>query len=250
MSDPIQTTNTQPQDTTTNNSDDGIFGTPFAFSDKETKIPEVETQDAIETKPISSNGESFIKQESENIPPPPPLDTSKDTVVSGGVTFMDDTVPQSSEKNIFNSDSSFKQKEMDSVQNIIQPNIPTPQQEVTKDTKPPSPVETKDLEEVFTKTFNSPLASVSSEEDNPIAEEEEKLRRLHKELKDKAGSKKVVVKERLEKLKIEKESLGKELEDIKELEAIAGKIEEKLKSLETIDTEIDSLEKQAHQELQ
>lgn len=246
MSDPIQTTNTQQQDTTTNN--DGIFGAPFTFPGEETKvneIPKVQTSDLVEPKPEISQMETLTKQ--EMTPPVQPVDADKNTMVSGGVTFMDDAMLQPAEKNIFNSDSSFKQKEMESVKNIIQSNIP-PQQDMVEPTNPP--VETKDLEEVFTKTFNTPLQTLSSKENDPILLEEEKLRHLHKELKDKASSKKIVVKERLEKLKIEKESLGKELEDIKELEAIAGKIEEKLKSLETIDTEIDSLEKQAIQELQ
>lgn len=225
--------------TNANNQDGGIFGTPLSFSSQSsgsTTTPNDETiipKTSIIGTPIEAPAEEPAGQ---------------DDLISMGVTFVSDKAPQQ-EKNIFSKDSSFKDKELEQIAS-------KPQQESEVKKPEPTPVksvpvvETKDLEADFSKTFNTPLG-VQKESDatDPIALEEEKLKRLHKELKDKAGAKKVVVKERLEKLRKEKESLGKELEEIKELELIASKIEEKLKNLETIDTEIDTLEEQAHKEL-
>ncbi len=183
-------------------------------------------------------------------------EVKEDDLVSMGVTFVSDDAPKQ-EKNIFSKDSSFKDKEQEQISPIskkVETKIPEPSKtQQIKEEKPTNtpPVDTKDLEADFSKTFNTPVTAGHDLPDgeDPIALEEQKLKRLHKELKDKAGSKKVVVKERLEKLRKEKESLGKELEEIKELELIASKIEEKLKNLEAIDSEIDSLEEQAHKEL-
>jgi hypothetical protein len=189
-----------------------------------------------------------VNSVNQNLPVPQNNDSE---TISGGVTFMDDSfVGAQPEKNIFNSDSSFKVKEIDSIQNIVTKNIP--EEKIEQSIKnPENNVSTNDLEADFSQTFSVPISTpIALAGDDPILLEEEKLKRLHKELKDKANSKKIVVKERLEKLKLEKESLGRELNDIKELEEISQKIEEKLKSLESLDNEIDSLEKQAHEELQ
>lgn len=249
---------------TNQNNDAGIF-TPLSFSDS-----------ATNNEAVSSGGVAPVSTQNPTVAPPQnnsiPKDEKTDEIVSAvpgegennwidvtksdvseedtkkevtsmGVTFVDEAPEEKQEKNIFSKDSSFKEKEM---QDLGMNNSSE-----TDTQKTQQKVETKDLEADFSKTFNSPIvASGDINEQDPIALEETKLRNLHKELKDKAGAKKVVVKERLEKLRQEKESLGKELEEIKELEAIALKIEEKLKSLETIDSEIDSLEAKAREELQ
>lgn len=234
-------TNTNPQ-----NDGGGIF-TPLSFVDPasggntKTQTPQAtSTEDKTNPEDIIVIGrpENSIKIEPEE--PKGPVGKETQDLTSMGVTFVGDESPKQ-EKNIFSQDSSFKEKEMEAL-GMKEPGGNTPQNTVR--------VDTKDLEADFSKTFNTPVSSSSHEDTgNPIALEEAKLKRLHKELKDKASAKKIVVKERLEKLKQEKESLGKELEDIKELEGIAAKIEEKLKSLETIDTEIDTLEAKAQEEL-
>lgn len=243
MSDTEQSTN--------QNNDGGIF-TPLSFSDAQNQTSQpVQTQDPEikeETGLDFGDGEMVSIQPQvpvfETKVPTPIGETKKDD--SLGVTFIDEEKQTPPEKNIFSSDSSFKEKEMEAVG--ITP-VQTPTQASSE--SQPKPVETKDLEDDFSKTFSTPIGThEESAGSDPLAIEEAKLRKLHKELKDKAGAKKIVVKERLEKLKQEKESLGKELEDIKELEGIASKIEEKLKSLETIDSEIDSLEAKAKEELQ
>lgn len=233
--------NTNPQ-----NDGGGIF-TPLSFVDPasggNTKTPTPTATDREHTSDpediiVIEKPENSIKIEPEGAKDS--VEKEAEDLTSMGVTFVGDESPKQ-EKNIFSQDSSFKEKEMEAL-GMKDAGENTPQNTVR--------VDTKELEADFSKTFNTPI-SASPQEDtgNPIALEEAKLKRLHKELKDKASAKKVVVKERLEKLKQEKESLGKELEDIKELEGIAAKIEEKLKSLETIDTEIDTLEAKAQEEL-
>jgi hypothetical protein len=239
-----------------NNDGGGIFGTPLSFTQGAQTQP---TDDQGSSEPVKEN-----QAPQETVPsnfigvPITPLEEEpkEDDLISMGVTFVSDEAPKQ-EKNIFSKDSSFKDKEQEQISPILKqtPSLEPKTPELTKETPvktPLPPVDTKDLEADFSKTFNTPVGL--SHEDvpegqDPIALEEQKLKRLHKELKDKAGSKKIVVKERLEKLRKEKESLGKELEEIKELELIASKIEEKLKNLEAIDSEIDSLEEQAHKEL-
>lgn len=233
-----------------NNNEDGIFGSPLNFSTNTTQT----TQGVTEEKEVDKETEktdTFIDQskktetETEN----------PEDIISMGVTFVDDSKPVVPEKNIFSQDSSFKNKEIDAIQTIINP-APV-EQSIKKETQILTPentqnFDTKDLEKDFSETFHTTISpsDSSSPESDPISLEQEKLHRLYKELKEKATSKKIIVKERLEKLKLEKETLGKELEDIKEIEAIAQKLEEKLKALKVIDTEIDSLEAQAQQELQ
>jgi hypothetical protein len=79
--------------------------------------------------------------------------------------------------------------------------------------------------------------------------EELRLKDLHQKLKRKAEEKKHAVKQKLEQLKQEKETLGKELVAIKEIEETAIQIEEKLQTLHQIDTDLDSIEDKARQEL-
>lgn len=222
------------QQNTNDNNGQGIFGTPLTFpQEKQVNQEGISQVSTIAPEnPLSITNDASSEQ--EVIPP-------EDDLVSMGVTFVGDD-SELPAKNIFSADSSFREKEENAVQEIVK-NQFSPQKEE-------NPVETKDLEEDFSKTFSTPIETPTLAEEDHLRMEEEKLRRLYKELKDKAGKKKVVVKERLEKLRIEKESLGKELESIKDIEAIAQKIEEKLKSLEVIDNEIDSLEDQARQELQ
>ncbi len=253
-----------------NNDGGGIFGMPLSFTPPATNLanttqqqvsePAKEPQDAQGSKEPDMSQNTSSGSNLIGVPITPVAEdieeVKEDDLVSMGVTFVSDDAPKQ-EKNIFSKDSSFKDKEQEQISPIskkVETKIPEPSKtQQIKEEKPTNtpPVDTKDLEADFSKTFNTPVTAGHDLPDgeDPIALEEQKLKRLHKELKDKAGSKKVVVKERLEKLRKEKESLGKELEEIKELELIASKIEEKLKNLEAIDSEIDSLEEQAHKEL-
>ena len=110
-----------------------------------------------------------------------------------------------------------------------------------------NPVDTKDLEKDFSDTFTS----IESHEEHvgSLESEERRLKDLHQKLTKKAEDKKHLVKQKLEQLKKEKEMLGKELEAIKELEQTASQIEEKLQTIHQIDTELDSIEDRARQEL-
>lgn len=111
-------------------------------------------------------------------------------------------------------------------------------------------LETQDLEKDFSETFRSDnLSTIKSPKDNALDQEEQRLKKLHTELKNKAQEKKQFVKEGLERLKKEKESLGRELQEIKEIEEVAAQIYEKIKHIETLDDELDTLEKKAQEEL-
>ncbi len=235
-----QTSTNQPAD-----DGGGIFGSPLIFSSNtpqgQTQVPPV-TDSQEENKVENSEEQKIIITNDFKDDQKAP----EEDLVSMGVTFVNNEVPPKQEVNIFSENSSFKQREMEAVAPVLNQKKPDPiVPQATKE------VPTEELENDFSKTFNAPeFSHENSEIRDPLKLEEEKLKRLHKELKDKASSKKVVVKERLEKLRIEKESLGKELEEIKEIEGVALKIEEKLQALESMDTEIDSLENKAKEELQ
>lgn len=219
------------------NSSIGIFGMPMSIpSDVQSNTSGVQN-----TQPIASADKK----------------TQEDDITSIGVTFVDDQEEIPAETNIFSQNSSFKDKEEEAVKSLIQPEISSVSNPIQQSNIPQeiisNDVPTQELEDDFSKTFSgSSFSSTQNQEssDDHLKIEEEKLTRLHKELKEKAAAKKIVVKQRLEKLRSEKESLGKELEEIKEIEGIALKIEEKLKALVSIDGEIDSLELQAKEELQ
>jgi len=237
--------------TSVNNEDSsgGIFGsTPLIMQSQTNQTSndsqKDESQKSDDTQVIDS--EEIITVPSEPTTPVPEATQNtlknKEELSSMGVTFVDET-PQE-EKNIFSKDSSFKEKEQEQII-AIKP-VETPKSEAVQ------AVETKDLEADFSQTFNTPIISstaISDEGGDALGLEEQKLKRLYSELKDKASKKKIIVKERLEKLRVEKEALGKELEDIKEIEALATTIDEKLKNLQAMDTELDSIEKKANEEL-
>lgn len=238
-----------PTNQSTNDDGGGIFGSPLIFSSNTVPQNQTSNQQAVDTtsNDVNSADEQkiVITNDFKDEEKVPEKKAPEEDLVSMGVTFVNNEVPPKQEVNIFSENSSFKHKEMEAVAPVLTPKTPEP-------VKPIAPeVPTEELENDFSKTFNAPeFSHNTSNQSDPIKQEEEKLKRLHKELKDKAAAKKIVVKERLEKLRTEKESLGKELEEIKEIEGIAVKIEEKLKALETIDTEIDSLENKAKEELQ
>ena len=163
-----------------------------------------------------------------------PRDDMKE-LESLGVTVVDESAtPRNT--TVFDSNSQFKKTQ-------------TPVSSVM--TQPTSvPVDTKALEEDFSNTFSgSSLMDTKSSTVDALDQEEQKLKKLHSELKARAEQKKQKVKEGLEKLKKEKELLGKELQEIKEIEEIASKIAENIQNLEQIDTELDDIEKRAREEL-
>lgn len=220
------------------NSSAGIFGMPMSI-------------------PSDTQSDMSTTQNTQTIPTTDGKTQEEDDITSIGVTFVDEQNETPVETNIFSQNSSFKDKEEEAVKSLIQPETSSVSNPIQQSNIPQeiisNDVPTQELEDDFSKTFSgSSFSSTQNQEssDDHLKIEEEKLTRLHKELKEKAAAKKIVVKQRLEKLRSEKESLGKELEEIKEIEGIALKIEEKLKALVSIDGEIDSLELQAKEELQ
>lgn len=235
-----------PTNQSTNDDGGGIFGSPLIFSSNSAPQGQVSPVAQTTNAPVEEQ-KIVITNDFQDEEKNPEVKAPEEDLVSMGVTFVNNEVPPKQEVNIFSENSSFKHKEMEAVAPVLTQKTPEPVSKTTPE------VPTEELENDFSKTFSTPVSSFSHETSSgldPIKQEEEKLKRLHRELKDKAAAKKTVVKERLEKLRSEKESLGKELEEIKELEGVALKIEEKLKALEAIDTEIDSLEHKAKEELQ
>lgn len=227
----IQSAQTFADDTQSDSVFDSVIARGNSVNSSEKQAtPQVFPQTPFQNK-VSDPGEKKTSEISSTEEQNPKTDFEE--LESLGVTVVNEAVkPQNT--TVFDANSQFKNTQ--TIQGV-------PLKQVTT-------MDTQELEKDFSETFSERSFATSSKDSiDLLDQEEQKLKKLHVELKARAEQKKQKVKEGLEKLKKEKELLGKELQEIKEIEEIATKIAEKIQNLEQIDTELDDIEKRARAEL-